>query len=409
VILTVERLGHHGDGIAIGPDGPIFVPGCLPGEIVEGDPVGDRVEGVRIVTPSADRVKPPCPHARTCGGCQLQHAADPFVAEWKRGVVVQALTLQGLAAPVAAEVATSPRSSRRRATLAGRRTKGGVLLGFHARRGETVVPIPDCRLLHPDLMAAFPALQALVVLGGSRTAEVALTVTRTATGLDVTVRGGKPADATMKMDLARLADRHGLARLTWEGEPVAQSVEPMVAFGTARVALPPGAFLQATTEGELALLAAVDTALGPQKRIADLFCGLGTFALPLAGRAEIHAVEGDAAMTAALDRAARTTPGLRRLTLETRDLYRRPLEIDELAPFTGAVIDPPRAGAEAQVARLATAKVPVIAMVSCNPVTFARDARILVEGGYRLDSVQVVDQFRWSVHVELVARFSRPR
>ncbi len=405
MILTVERLGHHGDGIAQGPDGPVFVPGALPGKVVEGEAAGNRLEGMRILTPSADRVRPPCAHAKTCGGCQLQHAADPFVAAWKRGVVVQALAQQGLEAPVAAGVATSPRSARRRATLAGRRTKGGVLLGFHARRGEMITAVPNCLLLHPDLMAALPALEALVTLGGSRTGEVALTVTASAAGLDVAVRGGKPADAALKMDLARLAGQHGLARLTWDDEPVAQSAEPMVAFGRTRVPLPPGAFLQATAEGEAALRAAVEAALGPQKRVADLFCGLGTFALPLAAGAEVHAVEGEAAMIAALGRAARAAQGLRRITTEVRDLFRRPLEPDELAGFSGVVIDPPRAGAEAQMARLAASAVPVIAMVSCNPVTFARDARILVQGGYRLEEVQVVDQFRWSVHVELAARF----
>lgn len=406
--ITIERLGHLGDGIAQGPAGPLFAPGLLPGEEAEGRLDGDTLAEIRILTPSADRVRPPCAHARTCGGCQLQHASDRFVADWKQGVVRQALLQQGLAAPFHGPVVTSPPGSRRRATLSGRKTKGGALVGFHARGRELIVPVPHCQLLHPDLMATLPALEALVVFGGSRSTEQALVVTRSLTGPDVAVTGGKPLDPMQKMELARLAERHGLARLSWDGEAVAQRVEPQVALGRARVGVPPGAFLQATEAGEAALVALVRAALGPQRRLADLFCGLGTFALPLAEETEVLAYEGDAALTGALDRAARATPGLRRIAVETRDLFRRPLEADELKGLTGVVIDPPRAGAEAQVHRLAAATVPVIAMVSCNPVTFARDARLLVAGGYVLDWVQVVDQFRWSVHVELVARFTKP-
>lgn len=406
--ITVDRLGHLGDGIASGPDGPVFASGLLPGEVAEGDLRGDRIEELRIVTPSPARVRPSCIHARTCGGCQLQHASDAFVADWKEGVVRQALTQQGLDAVFRGPVLTSPPATRRRATLSGRRTKGGVLLGFHARARGLIVAVPGCRLLHPDVMATLPALEALVAFGGSRTGELSLTVTRSLTGPDVTVTGGKPADAMQSMELARLTERFGLARLSWEGEVVAQRAEPQVQIGRARVGLPPGAFLQATEAGEMALTALVREALGPQKRVADLFCGLGTFSLPLAETAEVLAFEGDAVLTGALDRAARETPGLRRLTAETRDLFRRPVEPDEMAGLTGVVIDPPRAGAEAQVERLARTSVAVLAMVSCNPVTFARDARILTAGGYRLDWVQVVDQFRWSVHVELVARFTKP-
>lgn len=405
--LVIDRLGHLGDGIAAGPHGPVFVPGMLPGEEIEGVLAGDRLEGARILTPSADRVKPPCPHARTCGGCQLQHASEPFTAAWKRAVVREALAQQGLETEIAGAVPTSPPASRRRATLSGRRTKGGVLLGFHAKGQGMIVPVPGCKLLHPDLMATLPALEALVAFGGSRTTEMSLTVTQSLSGPDVSVTGGKPADAAAQMELARLAERFGLARLTWEGEIVAQSTAPQIAIGPARVEFPPGAFLQATFQGEAALLDAARAAIGPAKRIADLFCGLGTFALPLAREAGVHAVEGHPALTAALEKAARATPGLKRITTETRDLFRRPLEPDELKPFDAVVIDPPRAGAEAQCRRLARADVPRLAMISCNPVTFARDARILTQGGWRLDHVQVVDQFRWSVHIELAAAFSR--
>ena len=405
MILTVGRLGHRGDGIAQGPEGPVFVPQMLPGEVVEGDLAGDRLLNTRILCPSPNRIRPPCPHARTCGGCLMQHAADPLVADWKLGIVKGALAGQGLDAPLR-PIQTSPPRSRRRATLAARRTKGGALIGFHARASETLVAIADCQLLHPALLAAFPALEALVVTGGSRSAELSLTVTHSLGGPDVAVTGGKPLDAGLRLALARVAETFAVARLTWDAEVVALRTMPVQRFGKALVAPPPGAFLQATGEGETALLAAVKEAIGPARRVADLFAGCGTFSLPLAEFAEVHAVESNAAMLAALDRGWRQAQGLRRVTTETRDLFRRPLEPDEFKGFDAVVIDPPRAGAEAQAATLARSRVPVIAAVSCNPVTFARDARILTEAGYGLDWVQVVDQFRWAAHVELVARFS---
>lgn len=404
--LLIERLGHHGDGIAKGPDGPIYVSQALPGEEVEGTLNGDHLTEARIVTPSPDRKKPPCSHARTCGGCLLQHASDPFVENWKQGIVRGALSAQGLDAPFRPTL-TSPPRSRRRATLAARKTKGGALLGFHARGSDLIIPVPNCQLLHPDIIATFPVLEAITRLGGSRTVELALTVTRSLAGPDISVTGGKPIESNLQLELARLAEQHGLSRLTWNGETVALRTAPMQRFGKALVSPPPAAFLQATEQGEAALLAAVTDAIGPARRIADLFAGCGTFALPLAEQAEVHAVEGDATMTAALEKAWRNTEGLKKIVTETRDLFRRPLEPDEFKGIDAVVIDPPRAGAEAQFATLSRSKVPVIAAVSCNPATFARDARMLVQAGWTLDWVQVVDQFRWSSHVELAARFSR--
>lgn len=405
--LTIDRLGHLGDAIAAGPAGQVYVAQMLPGEVVEGELQGDRLLTPRIVTPSADRVRAPCAHARTCGGCLMQHASDAFVAAWKTDVVRSALTGQGLEATLR-PILTSPPRSRRRTTIAGRRTKGGALLGFHARASDVLVAIPQCQLLHPDLMAAFPALEALVITGGSRSGELALTVTRTLAGPEVSVTGGKPLDSALRLDLARVTEAHGLSRLTWDAEVVALRTAPLQQFGRARVAPPPGGFLQATAEGEAALLAAVREIVGDARQIVDLFAGAGTFALPLAERAEVLAVEADAGLTAALDKGWRQAEGLKRVTTQTRDLFRRPLEPDEFKGIDAVVIDPPRAGAEAQTATLARAQVPLIASVSCNPVTFARDAKTLIAAGYRLDWVQPVDQFRWSAHVELVARFSLP-
>ncbi len=399
---TITRLGHQGDGIA---DGPVYAPRTLPGEVVSGTLVGQMLTDIRVEEPSDQRVKAPCRHYKACGGCQLQHASDAFVADWKVDVVRNALAAQGLDAPMR-PIHTSPDRSRRRATIAVRRTKKGTLAGFHGRASDTITEIPDCHLLHPDLIAAIPVAQALALLGGSRKGVLAVTLTLSEVGLDVSVKGGKPLDGSLELALAQATEHHGLARLSWEGEVIAMREPPVQRFGSATVVPPPGAFLQATKDGEQALIQAVSNATQGAKRIADLFAGCGTFALPLAQTAEIHAVEGEGEMTKALDQGWRKAQGLKQVTTEARDLFRRPLMPDELKNFDAVVLDPPRAGAEAQVAELAQAKRPVIAYVSCNPVTFARDAKTLVNAGYTLEWVQVVDQFRWSSHTELAARFA---
>ncbi len=398
---TITRLGHQGDGIA---DGPIYAPRTLPGEVVSGTLSGQVLTDIRVETPSDQRVKAPCRHYKACGGCQLQHAADDFVADWKVEVVRTALAAQGLDAPMR-PIHTSPEHSRRRATIAVRRTKKGTLAGFHGRASDTITEIPDCHLLHPALIDAIPVAEALALLGGSRKGVLAVTLTLSESGLDVAVKGGKPLDGQLELALAQATEHHGLARLSWDDEVIAMRTPPIQRFGTAHVTPPPGAFLQATKDGEQALLQAVSEATQDAKRIVDLFAGCGTFSLPLAQSAEVHAVEGEAEMTRALDQGWRKAQGLKQVTTAARDLFRRPLMPDELRKFDAVVLDPPRAGAEAQVVELAEAKRPVIAYVSCNPVTFARDAKMLVNAGYTLEWVQVVDQFRWSSHTELAAQF----
>ncbi len=401
--VTIDRLGHLGDGIA---PGPIFVPMTLPGEVVEGEVEGDRMRAPRIVTPSPDRVAPGCRHYRSCGGCALMHASDDFVSNWKVGVVRAALDAQGLEAAFRS-VLTSLPNSRRRATFSGRRTKKGALVGFHGRASDTLVAVPDCRLLDPDLIAALPILEKITVAGASRKGALSLTATLTEGGIDLAVSGGKQLEQRLFSALASIAGGSGLARLSWDGEIVVSNTPAAQRFGGVIVVPPAGAFLQATRDGEAALVRAVRAAIPAARRVVDLFAGSGTFSFPLAGMAEVHAVEGDAAMLAALDSGWRQAEGLHRVTTEARDLFRRPLMADELAQFDAVVVDPPRAGAEAQSRELSVSCVPTIAAVSCNPVTFARDARILCDGGYHIDWVRVVDQFRWSPHIELVARFCR--
>lgn len=401
--LKIKRLGHLGDGIA---DGPIYVAGALPGEVVSGTIDGEHLRDPKIDTPSEHRVKPPCSHARSCGGCQLQHASDAFVADWKRDVVRQALASQGIAIDLDLPI-TSPPRSRRRATFSVKRTKKGALAGFHMKGSDTIISVPNCQLVHPDLAAALPMVEALGVLGASRKGELSVLVTRTDTGLDVAVIGGKEMDVALHQALSDLARDYDLARITWDDEIALQRRTPVLRLGPADITPPPRAFLQATKDGEVALIDAVKQALSGAKRVVDLFAGCGTFALPLAEDAMVHAVEGDREMIRALDHGWRNADGLKRITHEVRDLFRNPLQPGEFAKCDAVVIDPPRAGAAAQVAELAQSKVARIAHVSCNPATFARDTATLIRAGYDLEWVKVVDQFRWSTHVELVALLRR--
>ena len=403
-IWTVERLGRKGDGVAITDGARALAALTLPGEVIEGEAEAGRIAAPRIVTPSADRVRPACPHYRACGGCSLMHGSEEFVRGWKVGVVTEALRAQGLAAPIAG-VHVSPPRSRRRAVLSGRRTKKGALLGFHARASEVIVDIADCHVLRPAIQAALPLLRRIVIAGGSRAGELSLTVSESLTGLDVAVTGGKPMEPELFQTLAALADEGDLARLNWDDQSITRR-PPLIPFGRAQVTPPPGSFLQATAEGEAALLAAVRDITRGAARVLDLFAGCGTFSLPLAETADVHAVEGLSAPLQALDAAARRVAGLHRITHEIRDLARRPLLPDELR-FDAIVIDPPRAGAEAQAREIAKSGVERAAWVSCDPVTFARDARILAESGLVISRLFVIDQFRWSPHVETVAEIRR--
>lgn len=403
---VIERLGRRGDGVTHDAEGrQLLAARVLPGEVINGVVEDGRIMAPRILTPAPERVKPACPHYTACGGCALMHGSDRFVADWKVDMVRTALAAHGIEADIAG-IATSPEASRRRAVLSARRTKRGVTLGFHARASDTITDLTSCRVLRPRIVAALPILREMVAAGASRGAELSLTVIDSAEGLDVAVTGGKAMTPELSTRLSTLMETGDFARLSW-GEDVLLRRLPAQIMGRARCVPPPGAFLQATAEGEAALLSVIRKSLEGAKRILDLYAGCGTFSLPLAAAADIHAVEGLAAPLQALDAVWRATPGLHQVSTEARDLAARPLQTDELNRFDGAVIDPPRTGAPAQAAELAGSAIPRIAWISCDPVSFARDARQMIDGGYRLGRIYVVDQFRWSPHVETAASFTR--
>ena len=401
--VRIERLGAQGDGVAQGPDGPLFVPFTLPGELVTVEArAGDgHAEALAILEPSPERVAPVCQYFGTCGGCALQHMEAHAYLAWKRELVVAALASRGLETPVE-EVRAVPLTSRRRAAFALGRTAKGIAFGYRAARSHAIVDIAACPVLSAGIAGRLPKLKSALapLLGGKR--EARITVTEAEQGLDVVVEGIRPSPALFA-GLATAGLSFAAARITLDGESLALRGTPTVALSGVEVSPPPGTFLQASRESEEVLVGLVKKGVGRAKRVADLFAGIGTFTFALAASAEVDAFEEDEEAIAALAGAARTTPKLKPVRTHARDLFRVPLTARELARYDAVVLDPPRAGAKAQAEALAGSKVPKVVMVSCNPGTCARDLRMLVDGGYSIARLVPVDQFLFSPHVELAA------
>nr|WP_246337517.1 class I SAM-dependent RNA methyltransferase [Azospirillum oleiclasticum] len=423
--MTIAEVGARGDGVGLYDDAKVFVPLTVAGDRVRvrlDESKGDGLRGklLELLQPGPGRRPdaPPCGHFGVCGGCTLQHMDDDTYAAWKVGTVRTALDRVGLGDVVLEPLSRTPPGARRRARFAALRRGRRVWLGFNERASHRLVDLATCPILTPRLEALLPPLRAALadaLPDGGACDAVAADLEG---GIDLLLVGPKRLDRAAREGLVRLAEAAGIARLSWQpddratAEPVAHRAPVVVRFAGIPVTPPSGAFLQASPQGEAALVAAVESAIdpahgsgvGPTGKLADLFAGLGTFALPLArGGRSVLAVEGDAPALAALGKAA---AGLR-LATERRDLFGNPLTAKELARFDAVVFDPPRAGAAAQAVALAGSRVPLVVAVSCNPATFARDARTLVDGGYALRRVHPVDQFLWSAHVELVGVFER--
>ncbi len=411
-LLEITRVGGQGDGIAETPTGPVFAPLTLPGETIRAEVKDGRAEAIEIITASADRVASVSPHYGDCGGCSLQHWAMAPYLEWKREQVRLALAREAIETEIEATVAV-PMASRRRLALHARRTPDGrVILGFKARKSWRLVEVTECPVADPRLVAAFPALAkvAAAFLEHPKSAPT-LHVTWTLAGLDVDVTGIERKSGGLsrdrQMQAIRAANEADLARLSLAGDTLVMARQPRIMFGAATVPLPPGGFLQAVPEAEAAMTARAVAAVKGARKVADLFCGAGAFTFPLATVAPVLAADASVAGIAALKAGVGTTSGLRQITAEARDLFRRPLSPFDLKGCDAVVFDPPRAGAIEQTAQIAGTKAAVVVGVSCNPVTFARDARVLIDAGYRLERVTPIDQFLWSAHVELVGIFKR--
>ena len=412
--LDITALAHKGEGRADTPDGPVHVPFTLPGETVRVRREGARAQLLEVVSPSPDRVEPVCPHFGTCGGCVLQHMDQAAILKWKREQVVAAFAARGLEGvePLIEPTVDAGGRGRRRAVFAATRAGARILLGFHERSSHRLVDVSRCPVLVPEIVDLLPVLKTLAARVMPRKGEVTLTVLATPTGADLALASTAKVEPRSTAGLIEEAMAAGIARLSLNGEVLVEARAPAIDMGGIPLVPPPGAFVQATEAGEEALVARVLSGVGKARKVADLFCGSGTFALRLARKATVRAVEGEASALAALDRAMRTGAGaLREIRAERRDLFRNPLTAVELDDYgrgmEAVVFDPPRAGAEAQAKELARSKVPTVVAVSCNPGTLARDLRILVDGGYRISSVLPVDQFRFSPHIEVVAILSR--
>lgn len=415
--LIIDRLGQRGEGLASGRDGMVFVPYALPGDEIMASVEGERGAIVEIISPSAQRITPFCPHYSHCGGCAVQALEAGAYRAWKRGLVIGALERAGVAAEVRALI-DAHGEGRRRATFHARIERDSlnrprVRCGFMRARAHDIVDIDACPILAPALakapLAAREIARALAPLGK----PLDITATATTAGLDVDFRGAGAMTDAVREALIECAARFDLARLSIHGEIIIERRTPRIALGRVTVIPPPGAFLQATAAGEEVLSSLIVQALDRQApkaiRIADLFAGVGTFTFRIAERAMVHAIDSDPAAIAALERAASNAAGVKAIACQTRNLFRRPLDADELHIFDAVVIDPPRAGAEAQMRQLAQSRVRLVVCVSCNAQTFARDARILLDGGYALADVTPIDQFRHSPHVEMVGAFTRAR
>ncbi|MDZ4866604.1 MAG: methyltransferase [Alphaproteobacteria bacterium] len=403
--VDIVRIGHKGDGETA--DG-MYVPFTVPGDRVRVEGEGDHAKPVELLSPGPSRASPPCRHFGICGGCVLQHVEQIAYREWKREQVMLALAQRGIVdIDIAPLIPVAPRT-RRRAVLTGRFVHDEIMIGFQERGTHFICNMVECHVLHPDLFALVEPLRKHLVGILPEHGRAEIDITRTDSGLDMTL--GLPRveiDGALRTRLADFAAKLNLVRLTVNNELVAQSRPPVIRWFGAEVTPPPGSFLQAVPEAEATLQELVVANVGKTKRVADLFCGAGAFTFALAKQTAVAAYDSETDAVAALTLAARNAQGFKPITAERRDLFRRPLLEHELNAFDAVVIDPPRSGAKTQTEHLAKSKVRRLVMVSCNPATFARDARILIDGGYALTRVTPIDQFLWSAHIELVALFER--
>ena len=408
--LTIDHVGHFGDGVALADGANIYVPYALGGETVDvlpspGHP--DRRALAHVVTASPQRIDPFCPHFGTCGGCAIQHWQPEAYRAWKRQLVIDTLRHAGIDCEVG-ELIDAHGTGRRRMTLHARQSQQNILrVGFAAAGRHEIIAIDHCPILDPAMHGAIEAANEIAELLRPVSKPLDIQVTAADNGLDVDVRGSGPLGTALLTSLSKLAEKHNLARLTRHGELVIMRKPPVVRVGKAQVTLPPGSFMQPTALGEETLAELAFARCKGAKHIADLFCGFGPFAFRLAEKFKVSAFDSDAVAVKALQNAVKLTQGLKPIKAEARDLFRRPLMPQELRDYDCVVFDPPRQGALAQSEQLAASKIALVVAVSCNPATFARDARILIDGGFKIDSVTPVDQFRHTPHVELVARFRR--
>ncbi|MGF7156846.1 class I SAM-dependent RNA methyltransferase [Bartonella heixiaziensis] len=404
--VIIDHIGKSGHGVSNMPCGSIYVPFTLPREIVTIALHGKYGKLIALEEKSSQRIDALCQHFENCGGCLLQHWSADAYCTWKRQLVVDALKSHGI------DILVSPLiecgyHSRRRITLTALATQNGHIIGFNRHLSHEVIAVKECPVTRLEIMSKLDDIRSLCALVSNHAKRFHITITSVENGLDIALSGCIIRDELVRQKMVRAALSCGITRLSVEGEILIEQEKPLVYFGDVRVELPPGGFLQATVEAENIMGNIIFAHLKKAKNAIDLFSGVGTFTLRMAKKVNVHAVENDGTALTNLDRAARFATGLKTVTCEKRDLFRRPLSAKELEYFECVVFDPPRAGAQEQVRELAKATIPCVVAISCNPVTFARDLSLLVAGGYTIEQIIPIDQFLWSPHVEMVAVLSK--
>jgi len=415
--VKIDHIGAGGDGVVQTAEGPLYVPFSVDGDDVEIKIQGKKARISHIHQASPDRITPLCKHFGRCGGCALQHVSSDYYGQWKQAQVKMALRHRGIEDAVILPIEISPLASRRRASLTALGVKKGpAVIGFTQRASHNVIDITECPVLAPDIMAFLGPLREFLSPQLKCREKRAIQITLAENGLDVILEGSGEPDLDLRMDMAAFADNQDIARICWQDmklknpsyEILCERRKPYVTFDGRQIFIPPGSFLQATKAGELSLTSHLKAALGEDTdKIVDIFAGCGTFTLALIGEYAVHAVEGKADMVTALKNSAHQMGKIRALTTEVRDLFKRPLLPHELKKYDTVIIDPPRAGAKDQIDEIIRSDIKNMVMVSCNPATFARDARTLTDGGFIMGDILPVDQFLYSPHIEIIAGFRR--
>ncbi|MDG2474629.1 MAG: class I SAM-dependent RNA methyltransferase [Paracoccaceae bacterium] len=408
LLAKIGRINSHGIGEVLDKNGkPLLeIPFTLPDEIIQYDDESINVNSISFKLTSPHRTNPLCPQFKKCGGCSLQHASKSFVNDWKKSIVVQELAKKKLY-PKFRNTFVTPERSRRRAVFSGRRTKKGTIVGFKAARTDQIVSVLGCIIIDKKILSFLPGMEMITASACTRSSTIKIFVSVSHNGLDVLVKDGKLLNRDLRIKLVSIAVEYNIARLSWDGELIALIKPPIQTLGMATIIPPEEFFMQATKEAEMAMVDDVCESLENENAVVDLFSGFGTFALPLAKTKNIIAFEKSTEMLTALDLASRRTPNHKAIKTCVRNLYKNPVSKEELSRIDGAVINPPRAGATAQCKELSRSDIKTIVLVSCNPITFASDAEMLSKGSYILDWVRVIDQFRWSHHIEVIGKFSK--
>ena len=409
IFTNISKVNSRGIGVVLDKNNNTLleVPFSLPDDKVHFSIDNEgQVKLIELVPSSSYRNEPKCPQFTKCGGCSLQHASESFVSNWKKSIVTEKLKNQNIY-PEFLTAFVTPERSRRRAVFSGRRTKKGVLVGFHSPRSENIVPIVGCIILELKILSFLSGMEKITALACTRSSIIKIHVSNSENGLDVCVEGAKPLDQELQETIASIAVEYQLARLSWDGDLIASIKPPVQIFGNVKIVPPELFFMQATLDSERAMVKDICESLENETIVADLFSGCGTFTLPLSQTKKVIAFENSFQMLKALDTAYRDASNLKVIETIVRNLQRNPVTSEELSRVSGVVINPPRSGAAEQCKELAKSKVKKILVVSCNPETFSRDASILIMGGYNLDWVRIIDQFRWSYHIEVIGNFSK--